>query len=277
LQKLRRLLVLFAGVTIAAVITPNGPLSALRTLQTMRIPALGNINEWHAPDFQNDRFHLFYIFGFFALIAYIVIRLRCPRLLTLLLVTVFALEHRRGLGLFALVAPLLIARPLSACVPWMGVQDHVLDPVTRFASRRRGGVALACTVIVAGAGVAMWTTALRIEPPARLMPEKAISAARRAGLNDNVFNSYEFGGYLIFKDIPTFVDGRFELYGNQFLQRYFDSMSLTNADEAARILKQYDVHWALLRPGEPIAFMLKADGWVQLYGDDSAIVLAKRP
>ena len=82
---------------------------------------------------------------------------------------------------------------------------------------------------------------------------------------------------MIFNDIPTFVDGRFELYGNQFLQRYFNSMALTNADEAAQFLKQYDVHWALLRPGEPIAFMLKATGWVQIYADKSAIVLAKRP
>jgi hypothetical protein len=32
-----------------------------------------------------------------------------------------------------------------------------------------------------------------------------------------------------------------------------------------------------LRPGEPIAFMLKVDGWVQLYGDDSAIILVKSP
>ena len=204
LQKLRRLLVLFAGVTIAAMITPNGPFSALRTVQLMSIPALGNIDEWHAPDFQNDRFHLISIVGLFALIAYFGIRLRGPRLLTLLLVTVLALEHRRGLGLFALVAPLLIARPLSACVPWLAVQDHELDPVTRFANRRSGVVALACTVIVATTGIAMWTTAPRIEPPARLMPEKAISAARLAGFNDNVFNSYEFGGYLIFKGIPTF-------------------------------------------------------------------------
>ena len=94
--------------------TPNGPFSALRTVQLMNIPALGNINEWHAPDFQNDRFHLISIVGLFALVAYFGIRLRGPRLLTLLLVTVLALEHRRGLGLFALVAPLLIARPLSA-------------------------------------------------------------------------------------------------------------------------------------------------------------------
>ena len=122
-QKLRRLLVLFVGVTIAAVITPNGPFSALKSVQLMRDPALGNIDEWHPPDFQKDRFHLISIVGLFALLAYFGIRLRGPRLLTLLLVTVFALEHERGLGLFALVAPLLIVRPLSECVPWIGVQD----------------------------------------------------------------------------------------------------------------------------------------------------------
>ena len=274
-KKLRRLLILFAGVTIAAVATPNGPFSALRSLQLMSRPALGNINEWHAPDFQNDRIHLISIVGLFALVAYFGIRLRGPRLLTLLLVTVLALEHRRGLGLFALVAPLLIVRPLSARAPWLAVQDHKLDPITRFASKHSFVVAIACTVVVATTWIAMWTTASRIEPPARLMPEKAISAAGLAGFKDNVFNSYDFGGYLIFKGIPTFIDSRFELYGNQFLKRYFDSMALTNAEDAAQFLKQYNVHWALLRPGEPIAFMLKADGWVQLYGDDTAIVLAK--
>jgi len=277
LRKLRRLLVLFASVTVVALATPNGPLATLRTAQLMSIPTLGNVDEWHAPDFQNDKFHLISIVGLFALLAFFGIRLRGPRLLTLLLVSVLALEHRRGLGLFALVAPLLIVRPLSECVPWLAIQDHVLDPVTRFASRRSGSIALACTVLVAGTCVTMWTTASRIEPPARFAPEKAISAARLAGLNDNVFNSYEFGGYLIFKGIPTFIDGRVELYGNQFLQRYFASMALTNAEEATQFLNRYDVHWALLRPSEPIAFMLRVDGWVQLFNDDSAIVLAKRP
>jgi hypothetical protein len=119
--------------------------------------------------------------------------------------------------------------------------------------------------------------AFRVEPPARLAPEKAIAAATLAGLKNNVLNSYEFGGYLIFRGVPTFIDGRFEVFGNQFVQRYFDSMALTNSDQAAEFLKQYDVRWALLRPGEPITFLLKADGWVQLYSDNSAIVLAKGP
>jgi hypothetical protein len=277
LRKLRHLLALIAGVTVAALVTPNGPLSILRTTEIMGIPSLGNIDEWHAPDFQNDKFHLISIVGVFAVLAYFGIQLRGPRLLTLLLVFVLALEHRRGLGLFALVAPLLIVSPVSECLQWIAIQDHVLDPVARFAGRHTGAIALVCTMLVVSTGVTMWTTASRIEPPARFAPEKAVSAARLAGLNYNVFNSYEFGGYLMFKGIPTFIDGRDELYGNQFLQRYFASLALTNPQEATQFLNHYDVHWALLRPGEPIAFMLKVDGWVQLYSDDSAIILVKSP
>lgn len=276
-HKLKRLLVLLVGVTIAALVTPYGPFSALKTVQLMSDPALANINEWHAPDFQNDPFHLISIVGLFALLAYFGIRLRGPRLLTLLLVTVFALEHKRGLGLFAVVAPLLLVRPLSKYVPWVEVQDHGLDPVLRFANKGTGVIALACAVAVTVTSVAMWTIGARIQPSTELAPEKALAAAKLAGIKGNVLNSHGFGGYLIFKGIPTFVDGRVELYGNQFLQRYFDAMKLTNTKEAARIIKQYHIQWALLQPSEPIAFMLKADGWVRIYGDQSAIVFAKDP
>ena len=275
LQSLRRLVILLIGVTIAAMITPYGPLSTLKTVKLMSDPALATIDEWHAPDFQNDPFHLVAIVGLFAIIAYFGVRLRGPRLLTLFLVTVFALEHKRGLGLFALVAPLILVRPLFECVPWVSVQEDGHDPVIRFANKRSGIIAITCTMVVAIVGIITWTIGPRIQPPTQRAPEEAIAAARLAGIKGNVLNSFGFGGYLIFEGIPTFVDSRVELYGNQFLQRYFDAMKLINPDDAARILKQYDVHWALLQPGEPIAFMLKADGWVQLYGDHSAMVLVR--
>jgi hypothetical protein len=277
LQGLRRLVALGVGVTIAAVITPYGPFAALKTVKLMSDPVLATIDEWRAPDFQKDPFHLIAIVGLFGLIAYSGVQLRGPRLLTLLLVTIFALERKRGLGLFALVAPLALFHPLSDCVPWLRAQDQAPDPVIRFIDKRSTIIALVCVIIVAITGIIMWTIGPEIEPPSWRAPEKAIAAEKLAGIKGNVLNSYGFGGYLIFEGIPTFVDGRVELYGNQFLQRYFDAMKLVNPDEADQILKQYDVRWALLQPGEPIAFMLKAKGWVQLYDDHSAVVLAKRP
>jgi len=277
LQSFRSQVVLLAGVSVAALVTPYGPFPALKTFQLMSTSALSAINEWRAPDFQRDPFHLAWIVGLFALLVYFGIRLRGPRLLTLLLVTVFALEHKRGLGLFSMVAPLLLLRPLTTYFPWVGIQDHANDPLLRFANRRSGTIGLACAAVVVVAGITIWTTGPQVRPAPEVMPEKAVAAAMLAGVKGNVLNTYGFGGYLIFMGIPTFVDGRVELYGNQFLQDYFDAMALAKPDAAARILKQYDVRWALLRPGEPIAFMLKADGWEQLYSDRSAIVLAKKP
>ena len=276
LQSFRRLVILVVGVTVAALITPYGPLSTLKTVKLMSDPALAAIDEWHGPDFKNDPFHLAAIVGLFALLVYFGVRLRGPRLLTLLLVTVFALEHKRGLELFALVAPLILVRPIFECVPWISVQRDGHDPVIRFANKCSGIIAVTCTTVVAIVGIITWTIGPRIQPPTQRAPEEAIAAARLAGIKGNVLNSFGFGGYLIFQGIPTFVDGRVELYGNQFLQRYLNAMKLINPDEAAKMLKQYDIRWALLQPGEPIAFMLKADGWDKLYGDQSAIVLFKK-
>jgi hypothetical protein len=246
-------------------------------MKLMRDPALASIDEWRAPDFQNDPFHLGSIVGLFAIIIYFGIRLRGPRLLTLLLVTVFALEHKRGLGLFALVAPLVLVRPLRECIPWTSVQDQTFDPVIRLVKKHAGIIIVSCIMIVAIVGISMWTFGPRIQPPDLRAPKEALAFAKRAGVEGNILNSYGFGGYLIFEGIPTFVDGRVELYGNRFLERYFSAMKLFNSEDAAQLLKQYNIQWALLQPGEPIIYLLKTNGWVQLYADRSAIVLQRKP
>jgi len=273
--ELKHLFLLMAGVTVSALVTPYGPESALRTLRLMSLPVLSQIDEWQPPNFKQDPIHLGSIVVVFAVLAYSGIRLRGAHLFTLLLVTVFALGQKRGLGLFGLVAPLILARPIAEWLPALRVQDE-RDPVTRFARSRTRFIAMVCVGITMVAVIARWTTASEIRPPARILPEKAVAAARIAGVTGHVLNSYRFGGYLIFKGIPVFVDGRVGLYGNRFLRDYFRAMGLRDAGEAARLLRQYNVEWALLVPGEPIAFMLEENEWVRLYKDRYAVVFAKR-
>ncbi len=277
-SKLHRLVALLLSVTIAAVfVTPYGPISTLKTVTLLRDPAVAYINEWHAPEFQNDPIHLIAIVGLFGLISYLGIRLRGPRLLTLLLVTIFALEHKRGLGLFALVAPLLLVRPLCARFPWIGAQDGSRDPVVRIATRYLGVIAFVCASAAVVTGLVTWTINAQLRPPLERSIQEALTAAKKVGIEGNLLNTYGFGGYLIFNGVPTFVDGRVELYGKQFLQDYFEAMYLTKPEEVARIVEQNNIRWALLQPKEPIAFLLKADGWTQVYSDQSAIVLKKSP
>ena len=277
-RRLKRLAILFVSVVAAGVfITPYGPFATIKTVKLLSNPAVDYIIEWHTPDFQKDPIHLAAIVGLFGLMWYFGIRVRGPRLFTLILVTIFALEYKRGLGLFAMVVPLLLVHPFSMALPWIGVQSGVHDPVIQFANRRVGTIATICAAVVVATGVLTWIINGDLQPPLQRSTNEAIAAVKSASIKGNVLNTYGFGGYLIFDGIPPFVDGRVELYGKQFLQRYFDAMYLTKPNEVAALLKQYNIGWALLQPNEPIIFALKANGWTQIFADQSAVVLAKNP
>ena len=49
---------------------------------------------------------------------------------------------------------------------------------------------------------------------------------RDAGLKGRVLNYYNYGGDLIGAGIPTFIDGRGELYGRDFIGAYVNAVNL---------------------------------------------------
>ncbi|MGN5478967.1 hypothetical protein ACTMU2_24310 [Cupriavidus basilensis] len=57
------------------------------------------------------------------------------------------------------------------------------------------------------------------------LPREAVRAALAAGASGPVFNSYNFGGYLIFSGIAPIIDGRADLYGDDFVRRYVEAYS----------------------------------------------------
>ena len=100
------------------------------------------------------------------------------------------------------------------------------------------------------------------------------------GLKGPVLNSEGFGGYLTFRGIPTFIDGRAELYGNAFLDGYLaaergDDPTLT------ALLARYGITWTLLAPQQGAVGRLDAlPGWRRVYTDAEAVVhmrVAARP
>ena len=63
--------------------------------------------------------------------------------------------------------------------------------------------------------------------------ETAYAVLREANLKGNVFNHYGFGGFLISAGIPTFIDGRGELFGGEFIKDYVDAANLRGKDGSA--------------------------------------------
>jgi hypothetical protein len=108
-----------------------------------------------------------------------------------------------------------------------------------------------------------------------ITPTAALAAAARLGLNGPVFNSEGFGGYLIFSGIPTFIDGRVELYGNAFLARYLEAEN-GNDSALAPLLERYGITWTLLSPHQGAVHRLDGlPGWHRVYADAHAVVHAR--
>jgi hypothetical protein len=111
-----------------------------------------------------------------------------------------------------------------------------------------------------------------VHPVRNNTPEAAVAAADLAHAGP-LLNDYGFGGYLIFAGIPTFIDGRGELYGGPFIERYNRDVSLADLDDFLKLLDQYKIEATLLEPNTPaIALLDRLPDWRRVYGDDVAVV-----
>src|SRR5262249_10898242 len=152
-------------------------------------------------------------------------------------------SYTRGFILFLLMVPLIIARPSAQQVSFLKPQTAANDPVLRFFRQNPRGIALICLCLAIFATFFTWSFQ-HIEPPLSTAPNGAVDYVKRH-VTGRVFNSYDFGGYLIFSDIPTFVDGRADLYGDDFLQKYFAVINLADLPASLRMLDDERIDCAI--------------------------------
>jgi hypothetical protein len=99
----------------------------------------------------------------------------------------------------------------------------------------------------------------------------------QANLKGPVFNAYEFGGFLIHAGIPTFIDGRAELFGGDFIKRYADVVSLHSQEPLEQFLERYKIEWTFLRKDQAANRLLeRLPGWRRAFGDDVATIYVRR-
>ncbi len=283
-RKCRRLLVMAVMVSVCALITPYFLSTAFMTPKLLSMNfAHHYIVEWRSPDFQGRTFRLGYVVAIFVAIAGFGIRLRGPRLIAFGVFMVLGLSYIRGLMMFFFVAPIILARPAAAAAAYLSpqddkasVNDRRVDPVLRFLHKRSlafvaGGIAFAALITVS----AWWRQ--DIVPSKRITPSAAIDFVREANITGNVFNWYGFGGYLIFSDIPTFIDGRAELFGDAFASKYFNTEKLVDINKAFETLDEYKVSWVVFPPHEPLAQALgRSAAWDRAYSDEYSVVYVRK-
>jgi hypothetical protein len=173
-----------------------------------------------------------------------------------------------------MLAPLALA-PLLAR-QWPSLRPDSEAPGDNALARPAGQLALVLCLALAALFAAATIGFAGIVPSQATMPSAALDYVRDAGIKGRVLNHYDYGGYLIRAGIPTFIDGRGELYGGDFIKRYAEAVNLRGEEPLEQLLDRYKIDSTFFPKDQPANKLLaRLPGWRRVYSDESAIIFVR--
>ena len=260
---------------LSTLLNPNGTSILIYPFQTLSSPAMQQfIQEWFSPDFHQLMWQALALF-FLAFIGAGFLSRKSPSPTKLLLTLVFgyaALLSARNVPLFALTAIPILAEEIDSIIS-LPVVDYKPSKIVGI-----GSILLLC--------VALLLTGIRFtqivheqgKAEADTFPKVAVDFIQINNLEGKIFNSYGWGGYLIWRLYPdrfVFIDGRADVYGDQFLNNYIN-IYRGHAGWQEK-LDAYKITQVLVEPASNLAdALLQSPAWQVSYQDKTAILFEKK-
>jgi hypothetical protein len=274
-------LVLMACV-IVVPFNPNGLRLFTYPFETLASSAMQeHIEEWFSPNFHQSRFLPLAVlmFATFGSLALSTKRLRVSELLMLCATGYAVLRSGRHLPIFAFAAVPLLAEHATL---WIKSQDWSSGFFAPEKIVSGGQARLRLAVLVLALGLSLMNVrqvlARQGDTEQKYFPAQAVEFIRAQNLPGPIFNSYNWGGYLIWKLYPErriYIDGRADVYGDAFMEEFLRASK--GQGDWREPLRRYGIRTVIVKPDSPLAsLLLKEEGWSKAFEDSQAIVLVKQ-
>jgi hypothetical protein len=274
---IRPILMLFSALglcAITALANPNGFKILIYPFQTLTSQAMQQfIQEWFSPDFHQLEWQPF---------AWIILALiGCGMLgkkgfspTKILLTLIFgysALRSIRIIPLFAVVVIPILAEQIGAIIK---VKPNI-KPLSWF-FKWSAPILVVFAFFAATLHFSQIVQGQQNSEEANF-PKAATNWISINQPKGNLFNSYNWGGYIIWRLYPqyhVYIDGRADVYGDIFINNYVNIYRAKPGWE--QTFDSYSINLVLIDPGSPLAIALEQSlGWKMVYKDDLSIVFEK--
>lgn len=262
----------------AILVNPRGAELLAVPFQTLGIGALQNfIQEWASPNFHERQSWAFIVllFGVLGAAGASPSRITWTEFLLVAGTGFLALTSGRNIALFAVAATPVFCVHLDALLTAHGWALRPLKTVSP-----RIGLINAVLIGLVGLGVVGYAAGSFINPAkvreaqAEVLPVAATGALNALRPAGNLFNSYNWGGYLSLfaPEFPVFTDGRTDLYGDRFLTGDYYRTAV-GAPGWQDTLARYGIGVVLIEPQTGLAYALReTPGWRVAYIDEMAVL-----
>ncbi len=290
-----RMILWFVVCWFVVIINPNGWKMWLIPFKTFQVEVLQKfISEWASPDFHRieQQPFLWLLIATLIAIGLSERRMNGSEVVRLSIFTYLGLYSRRNFAPFALVATPIFAFYFNTSLNnWLlrlkqfGF-GNAINPLSESESIRnfdlirenlRKWLNRLILVIIAVLSCLKlyWVTTPEFvwEYERKLFPVEAINWIKTNQPQGNMFNSYNWGGYLDWHlpEYLVFVDGRTDLYDDFILKEY---ITVYQGNQGWNlILDKYQIHFVLIEKESPLSSALyTSTEWQQAYQDDLAVV-----
>ncbi len=275
-RKLGWLVGILLACLAATLINPHGIAILAYPFQTVSIRFLQNfIQEWQAPDFHYLQAQLFLILFFltWTAIAFSPKELDLSDFFFLAFISYMGFLAWRNTNLLSIIAPAIVLKygqPILEKLFPHWDPDHAVSKMQ---------TAIHTAVVLSLAGAVLFLGISSLSPASiqaairRQSPVDAVAYLAEHPVPGRMFNSYNFGSYLLWylPSVPVFVDGRTDLYNDEILGQY---LTVVTAQEGWReILQNWKIQVVFVESSAPIRQVLLAEGWTVYYEDPQATIL----
>lgn len=284
-EKFRHLSAVFLFCAAASLVNPNHvnmflyPFKTLFNKQQMDL-----IFEWQSPNFHLYQMQIVELFIFLAAASMIFsgIKVKKLELFLFFFFLHFALYSMRNLPFFAFVCAALLSEHLEAFTRKITNRLSQISFFSRLLTVDKKAsieipalnAALFCFLL----GFALTRIPVSNADTRTIslkdFPSGAVSYLTTYTLRGNLFNEYDWGGYLIFELYPerkVFIDGRADIHIKTTVPDYLKIMHYEKGWEAT--VKKYDMRIFLLRKNNVLARILREKVHFRVVFEDNVCIL----
>lgn len=263
--EIRRLAITFAVSLIALFANPYGYRLVLYPVDMIFRQKLnvGLGGEWASVDFNDSRgvFVMIVLGAVFVMALMPRRRWRIDEVLLIAFALFCGLKHIRFLIASGIVLPPVLAPQLGRLSSYDGTHERrVLNAVIIFV--------VACMLLFA------FPTTQHLQAELdNFFPAGAVHYLSEHPQQGNMFNQYEWGGYLEWKlpQVKTFIDSRTDIFEYKDVLRDYVAISTMNQTDG--LLLSYNVEYILYPADSPLAHFLSQDPkWQCIFQDGQAVI-----
>ena len=234
--------------------------------------------EYQSPNFLEPKFAIFLFMIGLSIFLLSIRRNPIEPALGFLLagITMMTLVSARNIHLYGVIVPVILA----ACFDGSPVSKIFLWFEKLFAKFDDNKVTFfwpLSTVVLIGSLLAGGAIGENNKFAHTFFPIDAVAWLEQNPQEGNVFNYFDWGGYLIYHLWPektVFIDPQTDVYGEKVMRQY--EQVLMGKEGWQKIIDQYQIQWAILPSKTLIGPLLEQEGWTAVYSDEIATIYSEK-